>query len=122
VAPGFKALAPWFNDRPSMLLRSWATPKVAHFLSALKLRDVHSRASLDAVWEKDPLFLLAETSQWVHAPHRLQLKSLWPLKAGAASSQGVQSKRPSGPAGREEEGGGGAAEFVSGSESAGDSD
>ena len=68
MAPSFKALAPWFNDRPSMLLRSWATPMVAHFLSALKLKDVRSRASLDAVWEKDPLFPLAETSPWVHAP------------------------------------------------------
>ena len=28
VVNGFSALAPWLNDRPTMLARTWATPKV----------------------------------------------------------------------------------------------
>ena len=122
VLPGFKALAPWLNDRPSMLLRSWATPKVAHLLSALKLKKCTSRAALLAAWDAEPAFLFKEVSAWVHKAHRAQLQAMWPLGALAPGEREsakplVGSKALSGEAGVGDEGG-----FVSGSESEGDSD
>jgi len=60
VVPGFASLAPWLNDRPSMLARTWATPKVSRLLSQLQLSKVSTRAALDTVWEANPTFLLKE--------------------------------------------------------------
>ena len=36
VVSGFEVLAPWLNDRPSLVLRTWATPKVSRLLAALQ--------------------------------------------------------------------------------------
>jgi hypothetical protein len=43
-------------------------------------KEVCSRQALQAVWEKDPQYLQAETLQWLPARHYSKLQELWPPK------------------------------------------
>ena len=79
VVSGFEVLAPWLNDRPSLVLRTWATPKVSRLLAALQLRRISSKRALQEAWESNPSFLYQEVSLWVRKEHHATLGRIWPM-------------------------------------------
>eukprot|EP00277_Geminigera_cryophila_P032692 CAMPEP_0173124784 /NCGR_PEP_ID=MMETSP1102-20130122/55925_1 /TAXON_ID=49646 /ORGANISM="Geminigera sp., Strain Caron Lab Isolate" /LENGTH=1042 /DNA_ID=CAMNT_0014033323 /DNA_START=324 /DNA_END=3453 /DNA_ORIENTATION=+ len=94
VLPGFAILSPWLNDRPSMLARTWATPKVSRLLSSLQLKRVSTRKGLEEAWAMDATFLLKEVALWVRKEHHQTLQRLWPLTdvPGAGVGKGIGGK------------------------------
>jgi hypothetical protein len=85
--------------------------QVARLLSALQLKHISSRKSLDEAWARDSSFLLQEVMLWVRKEHHNTLKRLWPLtdvaKHGGGrgnSSKGGQADGGQGGAAADDDG------------------
>ena len=80
VLPRLAFFRPSLVALPSTMVKTWSKlqPRTEALLKELVHRDVDNKASLLAMWEKDPKGLLNEYLQWIPESKHDEVKEIWP--------------------------------------------